>query len=191
VLVGSTYHLWFSSYACAGTTCATVQDYGIGHATSSDGITWVVEQAPVASLLRASSDRTSGGGQPSVVYDAFHCHWEMWFTSDASGDTTAQPVVFNNMAGVWHADSSDGVTWTTSFTHPRDVVWDKTQPGEHLGLLTGADVGIKDGARYLFYVGFDDQNVPTGFALPDRSVQGYEPGVMTLGLATRDAAGSL
>ena len=115
----------------------------------------------------------------------------MWFTSDASTDTAAQPVVFNNMAGVWHADSTDGITWHTAFTGPRDLAWDKTAAGEHLGLLTGADIADKNGARYMVYVGFDDQNVPTGFALPDRSTLGYEPGVMTLGLATRDATGAL
>ncbi len=189
-LVGSTYHLWFSSYACTGSPCAAT-DYGIGHATSTDGIHWTVAEVPVKSLLRASIDPTTGGGQPSVVYDAFHCEYEMWFTSDASGDTLTQPVVFNNMAGVWHADSTDGITWHVDFTRERDVTWDKTQPGEHLGLLTGADVGDKDGARYMVFVGFDDQNVPTGFALPDRSVQGYEPGVMTLDLATRDATSPL
>ncbi len=191
VLVNNTYHLWFSSYACSGASCATVTAYGIGHATSTDGIHWAVGEAPVHSLLRASANPTTGGGQPSVLYDAFHCKYEMWFTSDAAADTAAQPVVFNNMAGVWHADSTDGVTWHTSFTGPRDVTWDKQQPGQHLGLLTGADVADKNGARYMVYVGFDDQNVPTGFALPDRSAQGFEPGVMTLGLATRDESGPL
>ena len=190
-LVNGTYHLWFSSYSCGGTGCATVQNYGIGHATSPDGIHWSVLEAPVRSLLRASADPKTGGGQPSVVYDAFHCKYEMWFTSDASADTAAQPVVFNNMAGVWHADSTDGVTWHVSFTNNRDFVWDKTRAGEHLGLLTGADIADKNGARYMVYVGFDDQNVPNGFALPDRSTQGYESGVMTLDLATRDATDPL
>jgi len=190
-LVNNLYHLWFSSYACTGASCATVMAYGIGHATSTDGIHWTVAEAPVRSLLRASADPTTGGGQASVVYDAFHCRYEMWFTSDAPTDTAAQPVVFNNMAGVWHADSTDGVTWHPAFTGPRDLAWDKTATGEHLGLLTGADVADKNGARYMVYVGFDDQNVPTGFALPDRSTLGYEPGVTTLGLATRDATGPL
>ena len=191
VLVGGTYHLWFSSYACSGTSCATATAYGIGHATSGDGIHWTVAEAPVHSLLRASAMPTSGGGQPSVIYDAVHCRYEMWFTSDASTDTAGQPVTFNNMAGVWHADSTDGVTWHTAFQGTRDVAWDKTQPGQHLGLLTGADVADKNGARYMLFVGFDDQNVPAGFVLPDRSTQGFEPGVMTLGLATRDASGPL
>lgn len=187
VLVNGTYHLWFSSFACDGTNCSTVRDYGVGHATSTDGVHWSVAEAPVRSLLRASADLTSGGGQPSVVYDDVHCRWELWQTSDAMGDTDAQPIVFNNMAGVWHATSKDGVTWSVNYSGQRDLAWMPSAPGEHLGLLTGADVAVKDGGRYMMYGAFDDQNVPSGYFLPDRSQQGYEPGVMTLDLATRDA----
>ena len=186
--VGGKYHLWFSSFACMGTNCATPTAYGIAHATSTDGIHWVVDQAPVPSLLRASSMPTTGGAQPSAVYDAVHCKWEMWLTSDATGDHDNQPIVFNNMAGVWHATSADGMTWQINYAFARDLAWMQTSSGEHLGLLTGADVAIKNGGRYMVYVGFDDQNVPTGSYLPDRSVTpGYEPGVMVLDVATRDA----
>ena len=45
--VGGTYHLWFSSFACEGTSCATVKAFGIGHATSTDGIHWTVDAAPI------------------------------------------------------------------------------------------------------------------------------------------------
>jgi len=187
VLVNGTYHLWFSSFSCDGTNCATVRAYGVGHATSTDGVHWSPVEVPVRSLLRASADRTTGGAQPSVIYDDVHCRWELWQTSDATGDTDNQPIVFNNMAGVWHATSKDAVTWSINYNGPRDLVWMASEPGEHLGLLTGADVAVKDGGRYMMYGAFDDQNVPSGFFLPDRSQQGYEPGVMTLDLATRDA----
>ena len=43
----------------------------------------------------------------------------------------------------------------------------------------------------MLYGGSDDQNVPCGLVLPDRSAQGYEPGVITLNLATRDAPWTL
>ena len=185
--VAGTYHLWFSSFACIGTNCATVHAYGISHATSSDGIHWTVEAAPITTLLRASANITTGGAQPSVIYDDIHCRWELWMTSDASGDTTAQPAVFNNMAGVWHALSTNGTSWNVSFVGTRDLAWMQTADGEHLGLLTGADVAAKQNARYMLYGGLDDQNVPSGFFLPDRSAQGFRPGVMTLDLATRDA----
>lgn len=187
--VSGTYHLWFSSYACMGTDCATDVDYGISHATSTDGVHWSVLEAPIRSLLRSTASLTSGGGQPSVIYDALHCRYEMWLRSDAAGESSSQPVVFNNMVGVWHATSTDGMTWAINYNQTRDVAWNAASPdpGEHLGLLTGADVAIKNGGRYMVFSGFDDQNVPAGFALPDHSQQGFGPGVITLNVAARDA----
>ena len=182
--VAGTYHLWFSSYACTGSPC-TATAYGIGHATSSDGIHWSVDAAPIRSLLRATIDPTSGGGQPSVIYDAAHCRWEMWLHSDLAGEDSAQPVQFNNMAGMWHATSNDGAQWTIQYGSVRDLVWAQTYSSEDLGLLTGADVAAKDDGRYMVYVGFTDQNVPTGFVLP--TATSTTAGVMALNLATRDA----
>lgn len=185
--VGGVYHLWFSSLACMGASCETVIARGIGHATSSDGVHWTVAEAPVRSLLHAAIDLTSGGTRPSVVYDAVRCRWEMWLSRDAAGDTDAQPVTLDATAGVWHATSFDGATWSIAYTGPRDLAWMASASGEHLGLRAGADVAGKSTARYMVYVGFDDQDVPSGATLPDRSVQGSEPGVMTLDLAARDA----
>jgi hypothetical protein len=36
----------------------------------------------------------------------------------------------------------------------------------------------------MLYVGFDDQNVPANFFLPDHST--FRPGVMVMNVATRD-----
>ena len=179
VYVAGVYHLWFSSESPSAR--------GVGHATSTDGIHWAVAEAPVRSLLGASIDATSGGAQPSVIYDTLHCRWEMWLVRDAAGENDAQPVVLDNMAGVWHATSFDGTTWSITYTGARDLAWMASAPGEHLGLRTGADVAGKGTARYLVYVVFDDQDVPSGATLPDRSMQGSEPGVMALDLAARDA----
>lgn len=187
VYVDGTYHLWFSSFSCGGTNCATVEAYGIGHAISTDGLSWTVDAAPIASLLRASADKTTGGAQPSVVYDELHCRWEMWLTSDSPTEADDQPVELDNMVGVWHATSTNGATWSINYSFARDLVWDGTSPGERLGLRTGADIAIKGTGRYMVYVGFDDENVPTGSRLPDRTAAGSRDGVMTLNLATRDA----
>lgn len=188
VFVGGLYHLWFSSFACTGANCATVDAYGIGHATSSDGVHWTVDAAPIPSLLRASADKKTGGAQPSVVYDDVHCRWEMWLTSDSPAtENDDQPIEFNNMVGVWHATSSNGTSWTINYSQLRDLVWDQTASGEHLGLMTGADVALKSTGRVMVYVGFDDQNVPTDSSLPDRTTAGSRAGVMTLNVATRDA----
>jgi hypothetical protein len=188
VLVGGTYHLWFSSFACSGANCATVDASGVGHATSTDGVHWTVGAAPIPSLLRASADKRSGGAQPSVIYDDVHCKWEMWLTSDSPAtENDDQPIELDNMVGVWHATSTNGQTWNINYNFARDLVWDQTAAGERLGLMTGADVARKGTGRYMVYVGFDDDNVPSGSQLPDRTQSGFRDGVMTLNLATRDA----
>jgi hypothetical protein len=184
VLVGNTYHLFFSSFTCHGASCATVDTYGVSHATSPDGINWTIEASPIRSLLRTSS-LTSGGAQPSVVYSAAHCRWEMWLRADADADVTNQPVAFNNMAGVYKAESMDGLSWNVSYSFNRDFTWMQAEPGEGLGLLTGVDVAANGNGRLMLYVGFDDQNVPSGFVLPLRA-GGTTPGVFTLNVATRD-----
>lgn len=177
VFVGDTFHVWFS--ADSGTV------HGIGHATSKDLATWQFDAVPTPSLLRASSDPLSGGAQPTVIYDEPHCKWEMWLVNDAPSDTAAQTITANNMAGVFHASSQNGTSWSINYSQLRDVVWMSTENGEHLGLRTGADVAQKNGGRYMLYTGFDNQNVPANSTLPTAS--GTTPGVMTLNLITRDA----
>jgi len=186
VLVDGVYHLFFTSFTCDGSGCANVIASGVAHATSTDGIHWVVAQAPVKSLLRASADDTTGGRAPSAIYDAVHCRWELWQTSDLPGDVAAQPVVLDNAAGVWHADSSDGIQWSVSFIGQRDVTWNQTSPaaGEALGLRAGADVAQVSSGRVMLMVGYDDQNVPAGSVLP--TTAGTRAGVMTMNVITRD-----
>jgi hypothetical protein len=185
--VGGIYHLWFSSLACQGPSCATVTHRGIGHATSADGITWTVDAAPIRSLLRASADNTTGGTKPSVIYDAVHCKWELWMVNDLPADASAQPVALDNMAGAWRAESADGAIWSVFFTGPRDLAWNQATPsaGERLGLAAGVDVAQNASGRLMLYVGYDDQDVPSGYTLPSRA-GGTRPGVMTLDVATRD-----
>lgn len=184
VLVGDTYHLFFSSFTCHGASCATIDSYGVSHATSTDGVHWTIVAAPIRSLLRSSA-LTSGGAQPSVIYDAVHCKWEMWLKSDADTDVTNQPVAFNNMAGVYKAESTDGLSWNVNFAFSRDLAWMQAEPGEGLGLLTGVDVAANGNGRLMLFVGFDDQSVPNGFVLPLRA-GGTTAGVFALNVATRD-----
>jgi len=191
-LVDGIYHLFFSSFSCSGANCGTAQTFGVAHATSADGITWTIKEAPVRSLLKTSA-LTSGGQQPSVIYDSIHCRWEMWLRSDAAADVAAQPIDFNNMAGVYKAESTDGENWNVNYAFNRDLAWAPMDPnggGEDLGLLTGADVAMNGNGRLMLYVGFDDDNVPAGFALPNRSPPAApntaRSGVFTLNVATRD-----
>jgi hypothetical protein len=182
------YHAWFSSFACktTKTTCDPTA-FGIAHATSTDGVHWTPAAAnPVPSLLRTPGSAVTGGQQPSVLWDEAHCRFEMWLTSDEAGEHDVQPVDFNNTMGVWHATSDDGATWLVNYAAPRDLSWTKTALGEPLGMLTGSDVAARGSQRLMLYVGFDDQQVPPDFYLPDRTPTGFRPGVMALGVATRE-----
>ncbi len=183
------YHLWFSSFACraASAPCDTVTAFGIGHATSLDGVTWTAAgQNPIPSLLREPGTPATGGQQPSVVWDARRCRYELWLTSDLAGENDNQPIEFNNMVGVFRASSADGVAWQLDYSGARDLTWNPGAPGQPLGLLTGADVAARGDQRMMLYVGFDDQSIPPDFYLPDRTALGFRPGVMALEVATRD-----
>lgn len=175
VFVGDTFHVWFTA------TSGSVR--GIGHATSKDLVNWTFDAIPTPSLLRASSDPKSGGAQPTVIYDDIHCRWELWLSSDLQADNTG--TITGATAGVWHATSMNGTSWTINYSQLRDVVWDNTASGEQLGIRTGADIAVKNGGRYMLYTGFDNQNVPSGSTLPTST--GTTSGVTTLNLATRDA----
>jgi hypothetical protein len=184
-LAGGTYHLWFSSFAC-GPGCGSVTERGVGHAVSADGITWIVDEAPVRTLLRAALDRTSGGRKPSVVYDEPRCRWELWQANDLPGDVGAQPVAADNTAGVYRAESPDGRSWSLRYDRARDHLWSAAEPGEGLGLAAGADVAQNGTGRLMLYAAYDDEDVPAGATLVDRAQATPRPGVITLNVATRD-----
>jgi hypothetical protein len=128
----------------------------------------------------------SGGTQPSVIYDPVHCKWEMWIKNDASdADVMNQYPGGQNMVGVYKAESSDGLSWTVNYAFNRDFSWMQVEDGEGLGLWPGVDVAANGNGRLMLYVGFDDQNVPSGSTLPLRT-GGTTVGVYTLNVATRD-----
>jgi hypothetical protein len=188
VLVNGVYHLYFSSYSCSELQCSRVDNNGIAHATSTDGITWTVAEAPVRSLLRASADSTSGGSRPSVIYDVARCRWEIWLSNDLAPDVTNQPVDLGlwSTAGVWHSASNDGAAWDSiNYVFARELAWSASEPGEALGMQAGVDVGANGSGRLMLYTGLDDDDVPVGFTLPLRTGD-TTPGVRTLNHATRD-----
>lgn len=93
VLIDDTYHMW---YAGMGTNVLR-----IGHATSSNGISWVKdENNPVLDVGETGSWEGSRVYLPSVVYDGAIFH--MWYTGE--GETG------NGKLG--YATSENGVAWT-------------------------------------------------------------------------------
>ncbi len=181
------WHLWFSSFGCSS-GCSVVDAYGIAHASSEDAIHWTVDaDAPLSALLRDPGSPTTGGSQPSVLWDAERCQWELWMTSDTDGASDDQPVAFNNASGFFRATSPDGADWSVDLDAP-DLSWDADAPGEDLGLLTGADAAVTPEGRVLAYVGFTAEDVPAGFYLPVQTSYdpaGYAAGMTALNLAWR------
>lgn len=181
------WHLWFSSFACSD-GCSRVDAYGIAHASSEDAVHWTVDaDAPLSGLLHDPGVASTGGSQPSVLWDADRCQWELWMTSDLEGATDAQPVSFNNASGFYRATSADGVAWEVDLDS-QELSWEASAPGEDMGLLTGADATVTPDGRLLAYVGFTAEDVPEGFLLPVRSSYdpaGYAAGMTVLNLAWR------
>ncbi len=100
LLVDSTYHMWFGGWDGNGTNS------DIGHATSSDGVEWIMDPAnPV--LIRGGSESWDDEllSVAAVTYDG--AQFQMWY---GGGDGTLQRVGY--------ATSTDGTTWTKYADNP-------------------------------------------------------------------------
>lgn len=100
VKVGGTFHLFYEGLS--GTTWR----YAIGHATSSDGISWTRSGAsPVLSAGAAGTWDAGGVRYPVVHHDG--TTWRMWY----------QGIGSSSLA-IGLATSTDGLTWTRSGSAP-------------------------------------------------------------------------
>ena len=41
-------------------------------------------------------------------------------------------TIADSVAGIWHASSTNGTSWTINYSQLRDLPWDNTAAGEHL-----------------------------------------------------------
>lgn len=102
---------WGVPSRCAGSAGTT---WGIGRATSSDGLHWTADAAPVLEPL-AGTFWGCAAVHPTVVYEG-PGRWHLWFKAfDESGVT-----------GIGYASSADGVSWTTSLEPALSVHTDPT-----------------------------------------------------------------
>lgn len=99
VKVGTTYHMYYMYLNV---------NYMIGHATSSDGLTWTKDTANNPVLTKAGSGTwdNSNVGVPNVWVEG--SNWYMLYRGDGTGDA-------NQRGG--YATSSDGITWTRTPTN--------------------------------------------------------------------------
>jgi len=135
--VDGTYHMYFiGRNAMAADPLYWYWD--IGHATSSDGVSWVMDPAnPVLTRSPFEWDERAVA-VAAVIHDG--TEFRMWYTG-SDGE----------VGRVGYATSPDGSTWTK---HPGSPVMDAGAPGafDDLGVWPGTV--IFDGERYrMWYTG--------------------------------------
>lgn len=103
LVINNTFHMWYTGHK--GTNRSF--DFQIGHATSSDGITWTKDpNNPVLTRGATGAWDYAWIAGPSVIYDGSKYH--LWY---GAYDGT-------NMIRFGHATSSDALTWTKDPSNP-------------------------------------------------------------------------
>ena len=176
------FHMWFSCFAETAPVRSPLA-YGLGHATSRDGVVWEFPNAnPLATLYKQGD--VSGGVQPSVLFNTSIAKYEMWFSNDNSEDKVSIPCSFNTVKGFWKATSIDGVIWSPDYTK-RSLIYSSQLGYEALGFLTGVKVILKDDAYYAYYSSWGNEQIPDKsiYLCPDQKGL-LMPGVLTLNRAS-------
>jgi predicted GH43/DUF377 family glycosyl hydrolase len=145
---GNIYHMWYEAWT------GTDNQVRIGHATSTDGVTWAKDPAnPVLSFGKPASWDYPRVDFPAVVFDGTTYH--MWYSG---GDW------FNWQIG--YATSEDGSSWTKYTNNPvlpkgPDGSWD----ADRVFLSSVID---SSGVKYkMWYTGVKGQNGGIGYAESD------------------------
>ncbi len=134
---GSMYHLYF-----IGDDEADGIPSGIGHATSSDGVTWTMDPNNPVLTPGAEGEWDEGGiADNAVIYDDGEFY--MWYAG----------WIENWAAKVGYATSSDGSAWTK---HPGNPLFEQGGPGSFDESGVFPNSVIFDGETYrMWYTGVD------------------------------------
>ena len=131
------YMMWYVGADQAGTLEA------IGHAWSTDGLTWSRNATPVLNPGPPGSWDESEVSGPCVVWDSSASTFWMYFNgSDAAG---------NLQVGL--ANSSDGISWAK---HPSNPIFTPGSPGSWDAGAVGYVSVVQDGALWkMWHTGVD------------------------------------
>lgn len=184
---GRTLHLFFSSMAVGAD--GTILAYGIGHATSPDGIHWTPT---------AGNPIVIGGAGPSIIKGLPGAPpYSLFYYEDSQADKDAMPNTFAPERGAWElaGDTLEGpwVPAPGNATGGRAVAWDGSVPTEALGwvatgdMAAGIDEGV-NGERRWYYPGLSTVNPPSGWVVPTHT--GTEPAVFALSVMVRSEGGT-
>jgi hypothetical protein len=173
VFDGATVHLFFSSLAIDANGAPLT--FGIGHATSADGIHFAVAANPIPALW--------GARGPSVVQSAAG-GWEMFFQRDSTADLQPVPSTFNPQLGIWRAASPDLTSWSVA-SGGRELVWDGSHPAEKYGWISVGDMTVVGGEHRYYYPAFSALTPPSGDWIVPLHDNGYAPSLVVLDMARR------
>lgn len=180
VAADGTLHAFFSSMAVDAS--GAVLAYGVGRATSRDGVRWAA--APANPIL-------TGAAGPSVIA-GLAGGFSLFYYMDSDADRAAVPTTFNPELGAWEAVAGalEGpwVGAPGAATAGRAVAWDGAVPTEALGWVATGDfaAGLEDpGERRWYYPAFSVLDPPPGFLAPTHS--GVVPAVFALSVMVRAA----
>jgi hypothetical protein len=168
---GSTIHLFYSSLAMSKSGPVW---YGIGHATSTDGVHWtVLDNGETASL--------SGGQGPSVVKGP--AGWEIYFHDDFMGDQAKVPTSFNPQYGIRRGTSANLAAWTVD-DKSYELTWDGSD-NEKYGWVAVGDMTFVNGVHRYYYPAFSALQGPDTTWVAPLAAGGYVPSLMVLDMARR------
>lgn len=155
VLKDGVFHMWFSSFACSG-ACGEDEylGFGIGYATSEDGIRWrPAVKNPLPALV--------GTKAPSVIWNEVSKRFEMWLTWDDEDELRQIPAIGTFEAfGYWRATSVDGSRWDLDMGGVRDFSWDETSAAEEFGMFTAGEVVRRGEELRLYYIAWGSEKYP-------------------------------
>jgi predicted GH43/DUF377 family glycosyl hydrolase len=104
LVIDSIFHLWYTGH----TGLVNNANFLIGHATSTDGVTWTKDtNNPVLDVGPDGEWDDTWISAGSVVYDGSEYH--MWYSAWNGGSESVR---------IGHATSSDAVTWTKDANNP-------------------------------------------------------------------------
>ena len=162
-------------------------EWGIGRATSPDGVTWTVDDEPTLHP-EVGTFWECAAVQPTVVYEA-PGSWHMYFKAFQEAEKTCDDDTGNadglpdpawgcaTVTGVGHAISSDGIHWTVPSALPViDVTVDPTP--EDFGWPRVVQVS----GTWLMFMNYGNNGITLATAEDPAGPwtwEGYQPGLGT------------
>ena len=158
ISLNDTLHMWYdANHGDENTGSAASGPNGVGHAISTDGISWIKDTLNPVLTPGPASWESCWVGQVSVLYNTSDSLLHMWYAGRGNCNNY-QPVY------IGHATSQDGSNWT------KDSDW-ALGPGSSGqwddDALSGPEVIVVNDTLHMWYDGYKLGQIPpkTGHAI--------------------------